>query len=96
MRPHESQHARSSVQHQLMQFTQIQVHQAGDAIQPSDPLPSPSPPATNPSQHQGLFQLVNASHEVAKILEFQLQHQSLQRNPRADLLQNGLDDLLAQ
>ena len=50
----------------------------------------PSPPVRNPSQHQGLFQWVNSSHEVAKVLEFQLQHHSLQRNPRADLLQNGL------
>ena len=61
-----------------------------DAIQPSHPLSSPSPPAPNPSQHQSLFQWVNSSHEVAKVLEFQLQHHSLQRNPRADLLQNGL------
>ena len=52
--------------------------------------PSPSPPAPNPSQHQSLFQWVNSSHELAKVLEFQLQHYSLQRNPRADLLQNGL------
>ena len=50
----------------------------------------PSPPALNPSQHQSLFQWVNSSHEVAKVLEFQLQHRSFQRNPRADLLQNGL------
>ena len=49
-----------------------------------------SPPAFNLSQHQGLFQWVSSSHEVAKVLEFQLQHHSLQRNPRADLLQNGL------
>ena len=53
-------------------------------------LSSLSPPAPNPSQHQSLFQWVNSSHEVAKVLEFQLQHHSLQRNPRADLLQNGL------
>ena len=53
-------------------------------------LSSPSPPAPNPSQCQSLFQWVNSSHEVAKVLEFQLQHQSFQRNPRADLLQNGL------
>ena len=53
-------------------------------------LSSPSPLAPNPSQHQSLFQWVNSSHEVAKVLEFQLQHRSLQRNPRADLLQNGL------
>ena len=57
---------------------------------PSHPPSSPSPPAPNPSQHQSLFQWVNSSHEVAKVLEFQLQHQSFQRNPRADLLQNGL------
>ena len=50
----------------------------------------PFPPAPNPSQHQDLFQWVNSSHEVAKVLEFQLQHHSFQRNPRADLLQNGL------
>ena len=57
---------------------------------PSHPLSSPSPPAFNPSQHQGLFQWVNSFHQVAKVLEFQLQHHSLQRNPRADLLYNGL------
>ena len=78
------------VHHQLPELTQTHVHQVGDAIQPSHPLSSPSPPAPNPSQHQNLFQRVNRSHEVAKVLEFQLQHQSLQRNPRADLLQNGL------
>ena len=49
-----------------------------------------SPRATHPSQHQGLFQSVNSSHEVAKVLEFQLQHQSFQCTPRTDLLQNGL------
>ena len=61
-----------------------------DAIQPSHPLLSPSPPAPNPSQHQSLFQWVSSLHEVAKVLEFQLQHHCLHRNPRADLLQNGL------
>ena len=78
------------VHHQLPEFTQTHVHKVGDAIQPSHPLSSPSPPVPNPSQHQSLFQWVNSSHEVAKVLEFQLQHPSLQRNPRADLLQNGL------
>ena len=78
------------VHHQLLEFTQTHVHWVGDAIQPSHPLLSPSPPAPNPSQHQNLFQWVNSSHEVAKVLEFQLQHHSFQRNPRADLLQNGL------
>ena len=78
------------VYHQLPEFTQTHVHQVGDAIQPSHPLSYPSPPAPNASQHQGLFQWVNSSHEVAKVLEFQLQHHSLQRNPRTNLLQNGL------
>ena len=58
--------------HQLPKFTQTHVHWVGDAIQPSHPLLSPSPPAPNPSQHQSLFQWVNSSHEVAKVLEFQL------------------------
>ena len=65
---------------------QTHVHRVGDAIQPSHPLSSPSPPAPNPSQHQGLFQWINSSHEVAKILEFQLQHHSFQWTPRTDLL----------
>ena len=78
------------VHHQLSQFTQTHIHQVSDAMQPSHPLSSPSPPAPNPSQHQSLFQWVNSSHEVAKVLGFQLQHHSFQRNPRADLLRNGL------
>ena len=78
------------VHHQLLEFTQTHVHRVSDAIQPSHPLSSPSPPARNPSQHQSLFQWVNSSHEVAKVLELQLKHHSFQRNPRADLLQNGL------
>ena len=78
------------VYHQLPEFTQTHVRRVSDAIQPSHPLSSPSPPAPNPSQHPSLFQWLNSSHEVAKVLEFQLQHHSLQRNPRADLLQNGL------
>ena len=60
------------VHHQLLEFTQTHLYRVGDAIQPSHPLSSPSPPAPNPSQHQSLFQRVNSSHEVAKILEFQL------------------------
>ena len=82
LRPHESQHARPPYHH-LPEFTQTHVHRVSDAIQPSHPLSSPSPPAPNSSQHQSLFQWVNSSHEVAKVLEFQLQHHSLQRNPRA-------------
>ena len=60
------------VHHQLPEFTQTHVHQVSDAIQPSHPLSSPSPPAPNPSPHQSFFQWVNTSHEVAKVLEFQL------------------------
>ena len=60
------------VHHQFPEFTQTHVHQVGDAIQPSHLLSSPSPPAPNPSQHQSLFQWVNSSHEVAKVLEVQL------------------------
>ena len=74
------------VHHQLSEFTQTHAHRVGDVIQPSHPLSPPSPPAPNPSQNQGLFQWVNSSHEVAKILEFQLQHQSFQSTPRTDLL----------
>ena len=74
------------VHHQILEFTQTHIHRVGDAIQPSHPLSSPSLPAPNPSQHQGLFQWISSSHEVAKVLEFQLQHQSFQRTPRTDLL----------
>jgi len=78
------------VHHQLPEFTQTHIHRVCDAIQPSHSLSSPSPSAPNPSQHQSLFQWVNSSHEVAKVLEFQLQHHSFQRTPRTDLPQNGL------
>ena len=78
------------VHHQLPEFTQTYVHQVSDAIQTSHPLSSPSPPAFNPSQHQSIFQWLSSSHEMAKVLEFQLQHHSFQRNSRADFLQNGL------
>ena len=74
------------VHHQLLDFTQTHVHQVSDAIQPSHPLLSPSPPAPNPFQHQSLFQWVNSLHDMAKVLEFQLQHQSFQWTPRTDLL----------
>ena len=60
------------VHHHLPEFTQTHVHQVSDAIQPSHPLSSHSPPAPNPWQHQSLFQRVNSSHEVAKVLELQL------------------------
>ena len=74
------------VHHQLPEFAQTHVNQVSDAIQPSHPLSSPSPPAPHPSQHQRLFQWVNSSHEVAKVLEFQLQHQPFQWTPRTNLL----------
>ena len=60
------------VHHQLPEFTQAHIHRVSDAIQPSHPPSSPSPPAHNPSQHQSFFQWVNSSHEVAKVQEFQL------------------------
>ena len=66
------------VHHELLELTQTHVHWLGDAIQPSHPLSSPFPPAFNHSQHQGLFKWVSSSHQVAKVLEFQLQHQSFQ------------------
>ena len=56
LRPHDRSKPGLPVHHQLPEFTQTQVHQVSDAIQPSHPLSSPSPPAPNPSQHQGLFQ----------------------------------------
>ena len=77
------------VHHQLPEFTQTHAHWVSDAIQPSHPLLPPSPPAPNPSQHQDLFQWVRSSHQVAKVLEFQLQDQAFQWTPRTDL-QDGL------
>ena len=64
------------VHHQLPVMDKTHVHRVGDAIQPSHPLSCPSPPALNLSQHQGLFKCVSSLHQVAKVLEFQLQHQS--------------------
>ena len=80
----------SPVHHQLPEFTQTHAHWVGDAIQPSHPLSSPSPPSFNLSQHQGLFRWVSSSHQAAKVLEFQLQHQSFQCMFSTDLLQHGL------
>ena len=62
--------------HHLPELAQTHVHRVNDAIQPSHPLSSPSPPTFNLFQHQGLFQSVSSSHQVAKVLEFQLQHLS--------------------
>ena len=74
------------VHHQLPELVHTHVHWVGDAIQPSHPLPSPSPPAFNLSQHQDLFKWISSSHQVTKVLEFQLQHQSFQWKLRTDLL----------
>ena len=78
------------VHHQPPESTQTHVHWVSDGIQPSHPRLSPSPPALNPSQHQRLFKWVSSSHQVAKVLEFQLQYQSFQWIFRIDLLYNGL------
>ena len=78
------------VHHPFPEFTQTHVHWVSDAIQPSHPLLSSSPPALNLSQHHGLFKWVRSSHQVAKVLEPQLQHQSFQWTPRTDLLEDGL------
>ena len=83
------------VHHQLLEFTQTHVHWVGDVIQPSHPLSSPSPPALNLSQHQGLFQWVSSSHQVAKVLEFQLQHQSFPWTQRLIFFRMDWLDLLA-
>ena len=72
------------VHHQLPELTQTHVHWVSDAIQPSHSVSSPSPPAFNLSQHQGLFQWVSSLHQVAKVLEFQLQHQYFQWKFRTD------------
>ena len=74
------------VHHQLPEFTQTHVHWVSDAIQPSHSLWSPSPPSFNLAQHPSLFQWVSSSHQVAKVLEFQLQHQSFQWLSRPDIL----------
>ena len=72
LQPHESQHARPPYPSPSPGVHSDSLHRVSDAIQPSHPLSSPSPPAPNPSQHQSLFQWVNCSHEVAKVLELQL------------------------
>ena len=74
------------VHHQLPEFIQTHAHWVSDVIQPSHPLLSPSLPAFNLSQHQALFQGVSSSHQIAKVLEFQLQHQSFQWSLRTYFL----------
>ena len=84
------------VHHQLPEFTQTHVHQVGDAIQPSHPLLSPSPPAINLSQHQGLFKWVSSLHRVTKALEFQPQHQSNEYSGLISIRMILLDPLAVQ
>ena len=84
------------VHHQLLEFTQTHVHWVGDAIQLSHPLLSPSSPAFNLSHHQGLFQWVSSSHQVAKVLQFQLQHQSFQHSGLISFRMDWLDLLVDQ
>ena len=79
-----------AVHHQLPELTQTHIHWIGDAIQPSHPLLSPSPPAFKLSQHQGLFKWISSSHQMAKVLEIQLQHQSFQWTFRIDFLKGWL------
>ena len=83
------------VHHQLPKFTQTHVHWVGDAIQPSHALSSPSPPTFNIVQHQGLFHWVGSSHQVAKVLEFQFQHQSFNEYSGLILFRMDWVDLLA-
>ena len=82
------------VYHQLPEFTQTHVHPVGEAIQPFHPLSPPSPPTFNLSQHQGLFQRVSSSHQMAKELEFQLQDQTFQWIFRTDSFRIDWLDLL--
>ena len=84
-----------SIHHQLSELAQIRIPWVSVAIQPSHPLSSPSP-ALNHSQHQGLFKWVSSSHQVAKVLEFRLQHQSFQWTPRTDFRMGWLDLLAVQ
>ena len=86
LRPHEPQHARPPYPSPTSRVYPNHVHWVGDAIQPSHPLSSPSPPALNLSQHQSLLKWVSSSHQVAKVLEVQLQHRSFQWTSRTDLL----------
>ena len=83
------------VHHQLPEFTQTHVHRASDAIQPSHPLSSPSPPASNPSQHRSLFQWVKSSHEVAKVLDFSFSILSSNEHPGVISFRMDWLDLLA-
>jgi len=78
------------VHHQLLELVQTHAHRVGDPIQPSHPLLSPSPPAFSLSKHQGLFKGVSSLHQVAKVLDFQLQHQSFLWIFRTDFIKDWL------
>ena len=95
LQPHELQHARPSCASPTPRVQQTHVHWVGDTTQTSHPLSSPSPPALNVSQHQGLFQWVSSLHEVARVLEFQLQDQSFNEHPSLIFLRMDWLDLLA-
>ena len=90
LQPHGPQHTRPTCPSPTPKFTQPHLHWVGDAIQPSHPLSSPSPPAFNLSQHRGLFKWVSSSHQVAKLLELQLHHQSFQWISRIYFLSDWL------
>ena len=83
------------VHHQLPEFTQTHVHQVSDAIQSSHPLSSPSPPAPNPSQHQGLFEGVNSSHEFPKYWSFSFSISPSKKHPGLISFRMDWLDLLA-
>ena len=82
------------VLHYLPALSQTHVHWVGDDIQSSQTLLSPSPPISNLTQHQGLFQWVSSLHQVAKVLEFQMQHQSFQWKFRTDFFRIDWFELL--
>ena len=84
------------VHHQLLDYTQTHVHWVSDDIQPSNPLSSPSSPAFNLSQHRGLFKWVSSSHQVARVLEFQLQHPSSEYSGLISFRMDWLDLLEVQ
>ena len=94
LQPHELQHARLSCPSPTPELAHTHVHRVVNAIHASHPLPSPSPPAFNLSHHQGLFQWVSSSHQVAKVLQFQLQHQSFQWIFRIDWIFSPKEDRL--
>ena len=96
LRPHGLQNARHPCPSPTLELTQTHAHQVGDTIQPFHPESSPSPPAFNLSQHQGLFKWVSSSHQVAKVLDFQIQHQSSQHSGLISFRMDWLQLLAAQ